>query len=82
MTNDRWGQGSLCKHGDFYTCQDRYNPGVLQTHKWENCLTIDSKSWGYRRNAPLSDYMTIEKLLQQLVQTISCGGKQLFKQIF
>ncbi|EEB19196.1 Plasma alpha-L-fucosidase precursor, putative [Pediculus humanus corporis] len=74
VTNDRWGQGSLCKHGDFYTCQDRYNPGVLQTHKWENCLTIDSKSWGYRRNAPLSDYMTIEKLLQQLVQTISCGG--------
>ena len=29
----RWGQGVLCKHGDFYTCTDRYNPGVLQQHK-------------------------------------------------
>lgn len=27
VTNDRWGSGTLCKHGDFYTCLDRYNPG-------------------------------------------------------
>ena len=26
----RWGKGVMCKHGDFYTCTDRYNPGVLQ----------------------------------------------------
>ena len=41
VTNDRWGVGVLCKHGDFYTCSDRYNPGVLQSHKWENAMTID-----------------------------------------
>lgn len=29
VTNDRWGIGTLCKHGDFYTCQDRYNPGTM-----------------------------------------------------
>lgn len=28
LVNDRWGIGVLCKHGDFYTCQDRYNPGM------------------------------------------------------
>ncbi|KAF4532148.1 hypothetical protein B566_EDAN015299, partial [Ephemera danica] len=27
VSNDRWGQGILCQHGDFYTCTDRYNPG-------------------------------------------------------
>ena len=41
VTNDRWGVGALCQHGDFYTCSDRYNPGVLQKHKWENAMTID-----------------------------------------
>ena len=41
VTNDRWGRGVLCKHGDFFTCSDRYNPGVLQHHKWENAMTID-----------------------------------------
>lgn len=74
VSNDRWGTNTLCKHGGFYTCQDRYNPGVLQPHKWENCFTIDGRSWGFRRNAPLSDYLTINKLLEQLVQTVSCGG--------
>ena len=41
VTNDRWGKGVMCKHGDFYTCADRFNPGVLQNHKWENAMTID-----------------------------------------
>lgn len=27
VVNDRWGSNMLCKHGDFYTCADRYNPG-------------------------------------------------------
>lgn len=27
LTNDRWGEGSMCKHGGVFTCQDRYNPG-------------------------------------------------------
>ena len=41
VTNDRWGKGTQCKHGDFFTCADRYNPGVLQAHKWENAMTVD-----------------------------------------
>lgn len=74
VVNDRWGRDIPCHHGDFYSCKDRYNPGVLQTHKWENAMTLDRKSWGFRRNANLSDYLTINELLTTLAQTISCGG--------
>jgi alpha-L-fucosidase len=72
--NDRWGKGDSCKHGSFYSCQDRYNPGKVQTHKWENAMTLDYHSWGYRRNARAGDYMPLDQLLEQLVSTVAFGG--------
>lgn len=77
VVNDRWGQGIPCHHGSYYTCADRYNPGVLQPHKWENCMTLDRHSWGYRRNAPATDYLNIHDLLTELAMTVSCGGNLL-----
>nr|CAB3247395.1 alpha-L-fucosidase-like [Phallusia mammillata] len=77
VTNDRWGNGCACHHGGYYTCQDRYNPGKVQNHKWENCMTIDRKSWGYRRDAKLEDFLTIEDILSTFASTISCGGNML-----
>jgi alpha-L-fucosidase len=77
VVNDRWGDGDSCNHGGYYTCTDRYNPGVLQPHKWENCMTIDQSSWGYRREATLTDYLTIEDLISELASTVSCNGNLL-----
>ncbi|XP_046581904.1 alpha-L-fucosidase-like [Haliotis rubra] len=74
VVNDRWGNDTWCKHGDYYTCSDKYNPGVLSKHKFEDATTIDKVAWGFRRNALLSDFNTIEELLQQFVTVVSCGG--------
>lgn len=77
VVNDRWGKGVRCKHGDFFNCDDQFSPGVLQEHKWESCLPVDTRSWGYRRNADIADYRNIHQLLDALVSTVSCNGNLL-----
>lgn len=77
VTNDRWGSDTRGKHGGFWNGNDRYNPGVLVPHKWENAFTIDKPAWTYRREARLSDIMTPEELINEIVVTVSCGGNAL-----
>lgn len=40
-------------------------------------MTIDKKSWGYRRNAISAEYYTLAGLVDELVTTVSCGGNLL-----
>ena len=75
--NDRWGQGTGCKHGAFWSCADRYQPGSLQSHKWENALTVDVSSWGFRRNAEYHSYLTSEYFVHELIETVAFGGNML-----
>ena len=44
--------------------------GVLQKHKWENAMTVDKKSWGFRREANLEDFLTIHELISTLAETV------------
>ena len=44
--------------------------GVLMKHKWENAMTIDKKSWGYRRTAALADYLDMDELIELLTRTV------------
>lgn len=74
VVNDRWGIGTKLKHGGYYSGSDRFNPGVKLQHKWENAMTLDHKSWGYRREAELEDIMNMNELIKTLVSTVSCGG--------
>jgi alpha-L-fucosidase len=77
VVNDRWGAGDTCLHGGYWTCSDRYQPGKLVQHKWENAFTIDQFSWGYRRNSAYSDYLTVQELVFSLVETVAFGGNML-----
>ena len=54
VVNDRWGSNCMCTHGGYWTCHDRFNPLVLQKHKWENDMTIDVESFGFRCDARLA----------------------------
>lgn len=51
------------------------SPGTLVYHKWENCLSLDAASWGYRSEMIDSDVITIDNLIEEVVSTVSCGGK-------
>jgi len=52
-----------------------YIAGKVVGRKWENAMTIDKYSWGYRRNARALDVYSIQNLISQLVETVSFGGK-------
>ena len=43
VTNDRWGSGMACHHGGYYTCHDRYNPGLTSCEKHKS--SVWSKRW-------------------------------------
>jgi alpha-L-fucosidase len=73
----RWGVGTQKAHGGFWSGPDRWSPGVLIEHKWENAMTVDQRSWGIRRNIQLEDVLTPEDILTLLVSTVSCGGNML-----
>ena len=77
VVNDRWGKGVMCKHGTFVTCEDRFNPGVLQEKKFENILSLDMDSWGYNPLTGLEYIQTTKQLIRELVTTIACNGNLL-----
>ena len=52
------------------TVQFLYFKGKLQKRKWENAMTLDRKSWGFRRDANIEDYLSIEELLETVLTTI------------
>ncbi|PVD39014.1 hypothetical protein C0Q70_01641 [Pomacea canaliculata] len=77
VVNDRWGKNIRCHHGGFWNCDDRFVPGKLVNHKWENSMTLDKYSWGFRRDAQLSDIYSMDEFIALLVRTISLGGNLL-----
>mmetsp|Transcript_11606 Transcript_11606/g.22143 ORF Transcript_11606/g.22143 Transcript_11606/m.22143 type:complete len:474 (-) Transcript_11606:987-2408(-) len=75
--NDRWGPDTFCKHGSFLTCDDNFDPGQAMPRYYENCLPMDQSSWGYNRNASLSDYSTTKELVHALVTAVAQNGNLL-----
>ncbi|XP_026113274.1 tissue alpha-L-fucosidase-like [Carassius auratus] len=77
VTNDRWGAGCYCKHGGYYNCADKFTPGHLPNHKWEKCQSVDTISWGYRRNMKLSELMDLPSIIKDMVKVVALGGNYL-----
>jgi alpha-L-fucosidase len=75
--NDRWGVGTTCKYGSFWTCSDRYQPDKTVKHKWENCFTLDKGSWGWDRTAKYSNYLTTKELIVEVITTVARNGNAL-----
>jgi hypothetical protein len=46
------------------------NSGILQKKKWENAMTIDKFSWGYRRRATITDYLTMKDIAKVIATTV------------
>ena len=73
----RWGAECRATHGGYWTHTDRYNPGELQEHKFENAMTIDKVSWGFRRNINMSTIMTMDEMVFEIVSTGSLSPSNL-----
>ncbi|KAB7504784.1 hypothetical protein Anas_09662 [Armadillidium nasatum] len=65
--------------------------GVLQTHKWENAMTLDKDSWGYDRTETLSNLLVnagpthdgridpiMEERLRQMGEWLSLNGEAIY----
>ncbi|XP_076005865.1 tissue alpha-L-fucosidase-like [Genypterus blacodes] len=77
VTNDRWGNGCHCTHGGYYNCRDKYTPSELPNHKWEKCQSIDTRSWGYRRDMRPSELMDLPSIIKDMVYVVAMGGNYL-----
>ena len=64
----RWGEDCRAKNGGYWTHADRFDPGEVQEHKFENAMTID-KTWGYRKDIRLDKIKTPEYMIEQIART-------------
>ena len=68
----RWGVECYAEHGGYWTHHDRYNPGVLQKHKFENSMSIDKSAWGIRSNIHVNKILSMDELVYEIVSTGIC----------
>lgn len=75
VVNDRWGNDTKGKHGDFFTSE--YGHGTVSADKpWEETRGI-GQSFGYNRNENLEDYASSEDLVHELISIVAMGGNLL-----
>lgn len=77
VVNNVWGEDGSGTHGDFLNCDPYCEEEKLKRFKWLKPLRTDKHSWGYRREAQISDYRTVTEIIDELVTTISRNGNLL-----
>ena len=78
ITIIRWGRGTAQKHGGFYSGPDRFVPGHVLEHKFEDAMTVDRESWGIRRDIKIDEVYPIDELIGLLAEI----GISIFVEIF
>ncbi|MCA1745596.1 MAG: alpha-L-fucosidase [Bacteroidales bacterium] len=81
VVNDRWGEETRSKHGDFFTTEydliHHDNAGdLIIEHPWEETRGIGG-SFGYNRNENLENYESSEFLIRYLINKVARGGNLL-----
>lgn len=77
VVNDRWGVDVHRKHGDFFGCEPKCNGNHLMLINSLKTVSMDKYSFGYRREAQISDYRTVAEIIEELVTTVSRNGNLL-----
>lgn len=81
VVNDRWGEETRSKYGDFYTTEydlihhDDASTVVIE-HPWEETRGIGG-SFGFNRNERLENYASSEFLIHYLINKVARGGNLL-----
>lgn len=81
VVNDRWGQETRSKHGDYYTTEydlvhNDEGIGDQATHPWEESRGIGT-SYGYNQFETTAHYFSSKQLVDLLVDKVSNGGNLL-----
>ena len=72
VSNDRLGQGTREKHGDFFTSE---TDEVLEKmdQAWEENRSM-SESYGYNQTDSLENYLSADELIQMFIRIVAKGG--------
>ena len=76
VVNDRWGSECRSAHGGYFTTEYGHvgeGKELATGRKWEENRAIGA-SFGYNRNEGPTDYLSAEKILDLLTDTVSRGG--------
>lgn len=72
VSNDRLGQGTRGKYGDFHTSETDEVVEMMDV-PWEENRSM-SESYGYNRTDSLENYLTADELVEMLVRIVAKGG--------
>ena len=78
VVNDRLGDGTAGKHGDYFNIKDRFIPtdNEIPNKKWETVMTIGN-SWGYNQMEKPFDFKSVAQVKELQSEIYRKGGNLL-----
>lgn len=76
VINDRFYNGMVGNHGDYYSTEYKDVDGYEDVHPWEESRGI-GESYGFNKAENLENYNTTTELIHELIDIVSRGGNLL-----